>query len=317
MDRESMSNEENYRFDIAGYLIVPGVLTEEEVRACNQAIDQVGMTDSMLKWPAPHADSFEQLRDHPVLAWYLNQLCFEEYRLDGGPRLIGESTGEEPLTGGNEPREWSRSYYQQNGVRFSQGVLALWALADAVEGDGGFVLVPASHKSYAETPAGVLSGTDDMNLIEQPALKAGDLLLCAETVLQGVRPWKGKGPQRLLAWKYTGQQTRQSRGGDAQEEKKAPPAWVDEMTPEQRAVMGVEERTFPRPLLQSNGETCWLEEQAGVFHPSIYIRNPDPKIDPEEFYYWDLCGHLVLRGTMDESVAGGGQRGDRGKRRPA
>ena len=91
-----------------------------------------------------------QLRDHPVLAWYLNQLCFEEYRLDGGPRLIGESTGEEPLTGGNEPREWSRSYYQQNGVRFAQGVLALWALADAAEGDGGFVLVPASHKSYAE-----------------------------------------------------------------------------------------------------------------------------------------------------------------------
>ena len=30
-----------------------------------------------------------------------------------------------------------------------------------------------------------------------------------------------------------------------------------------------------------------------------YIRNPDSKIDPEEFYYWDLCGHLVLRGVMD------------------
>ena len=30
MDRELMSNEENYCFDVAGYLIVRDVLTQEE-----------------------------------------------------------------------------------------------------------------------------------------------------------------------------------------------------------------------------------------------------------------------------------------------
>ena len=31
MDRESMSNEENYCFDVAGYLHIPGLMMPEEV----------------------------------------------------------------------------------------------------------------------------------------------------------------------------------------------------------------------------------------------------------------------------------------------
>ena len=42
MDQELMSNEENYCFDIAGYLHVPGVLNRGEVKQLNQAIDKAG-----------------------------------------------------------------------------------------------------------------------------------------------------------------------------------------------------------------------------------------------------------------------------------
>ena len=31
MDDKAMTNEENYRFDVAGYMIVPGVLTVAEL----------------------------------------------------------------------------------------------------------------------------------------------------------------------------------------------------------------------------------------------------------------------------------------------
>ena len=41
MDRSAMTNEENYHFDVAGYLIVPGVLTATELRGCNQALDEL------------------------------------------------------------------------------------------------------------------------------------------------------------------------------------------------------------------------------------------------------------------------------------
>ena len=41
MDRESMSNEENYGFDVAGYLHVPGVLNRGEVEALNRMLDEI------------------------------------------------------------------------------------------------------------------------------------------------------------------------------------------------------------------------------------------------------------------------------------
>ena len=64
-------------------------------------------------------------------------------------------------------------------------------LEDVEEGDGGLVVVQASHKSNVETPGDLATGQDDMGLVKQPVLKAGDLFLLAETTLQGMRPWTG------------------------------------------------------------------------------------------------------------------------------
>ena len=303
MDRELMSNEENYCFDVAGYLIVRGALTREEVGACNRALDQGSGTEGMLGWPEPLRKPFVKLRDHPVLAWYLNQICGEEFLLDREPRLIGDAAGDGggPLAGGNEPQDLSRSYHHQNEVRFCQGVLAIWVLADVNENDGGFVLVQASHKSYVETPKDVLTGADDMGLTVQPVLKAGDLLLCAETTLHGMRPWKGQGPQRLLACGYISGRARRSIASGPERKEEALPEWMAELTPEQLAVMGESggQHTYPLPVVKSDGKTCWLEDAPEIYHPSIYTRDPDSTIDEKEFYFWDLCGNLVLRNVMD------------------
>ena len=42
MDRETMTNEENYAFDLTGYLHIPGVLTRPEIVRLNDAIDRAG-----------------------------------------------------------------------------------------------------------------------------------------------------------------------------------------------------------------------------------------------------------------------------------
>lgn len=197
----TLTPEDDYALDIAGFLVIPGALTSEEVEACNAAIDQVGEAEGMLEWDAPWCEPFVNLREHPVLTRYLQEICTGEFRLNRYPRLLSEvQQSDEPLNGGNEPRNWSRSYFQVDQTRFVQGVVVLWALADVNDGDGGFVLIPGTHKSQVETPEDILRGDDDLGLIEQPVLKAGDLLLCTETVLHGMRPWKGEGPQRLLSF---------------------------------------------------------------------------------------------------------------------
>jgi len=42
MDRETMTNEENYAFDLTGYLHIPGVLTRPEIARLNDTIDRAG-----------------------------------------------------------------------------------------------------------------------------------------------------------------------------------------------------------------------------------------------------------------------------------
>ena len=38
MTNELMTNEENYAFDVAGYIHIPGVLSQEEVAATQRSI---------------------------------------------------------------------------------------------------------------------------------------------------------------------------------------------------------------------------------------------------------------------------------------
>ena len=190
MDNERMSNEENYAFDVAGYLHVPGVLAQEEVAALNEALDAV--SDGEMLLGGLHRDLFRDLLVHPKMVWYLNQIVGHGFRLDQAPRLLGNREGEVGMTlfGGDEPRNPSEAYFLQNGQRSSQGVRAIWVLEDVAEGDGGLVVVQASHKSNVETPRDLMTGADDMGLVIQPELKAGDLFLVASATLQGVRPWK-------------------------------------------------------------------------------------------------------------------------------
>ena len=99
-----------------------------------------------------------------MLVFYLNQIVGHGFCPDREPETWCEQicSTNAPLVGGNEPRQPATAYYYQNGRRFSEGVRVLWALEDVNAGDGGFVLVPGSHKAYYRMPPGVRSCDDDM-----------------------------------------------------------------------------------------------------------------------------------------------------------
>ena len=50
-----MNADEDYGFDIAGFIHLHRVLTAEEVNRCSQAIDAVGREEGLLEWPTPGA----------------------------------------------------------------------------------------------------------------------------------------------------------------------------------------------------------------------------------------------------------------------
>lgn len=281
----TVSPEEMYFFDLRGYLIVRGALSAAEVRACNEAIDhyadrirarsvdggglargskaltgQEGRREltGMLGWPAPYREPFRQLLVHPVVVSRLNAFSGKGFRLDHGPLLISAYAGAEghQLHGAGEPFSQSVWYHQQNGRIDCRGITVAWQLTDVKAGDGGFACVPGSHKAREPMPAGVRTVEDDMGLVHQPEMQAGDVLFFAETTTHGTLPWKGKGERRSVLYKYasrgaaraTGKYfTPQSRYGD----------WVNDLTPEQQAVLygpGVHHGAA-LPVLKSDGKT--------------------------------------------------------------
>ena len=92
MDNEVMTNEENYAFDVAGYLHVPGVLSQEEVAALNAALDAVEDNETLLGGDSSHRELFRALLVHPTLVWYLNQMIGHGFRLDQALACWGSKT---------------------------------------------------------------------------------------------------------------------------------------------------------------------------------------------------------------------------------
>ena len=281
----TVSEEEKYFFDLRGYLVVRGALSADEVKGCNDTIDHYGdeirtrsiedgglargssalvgkegrrELTGMLSWPEPYREPFRKLLVHPVVVSRLNEFSGKGFRLDHGPLLISSRKGAEghQLHGGGEPFSQSVWYHQQNGKIFCRGITVAWQLTDVNEGDGGFACVPGSHKTAEPTPAEVRSAEDDMGLVYQPVMQAGDVLFFAETMTHGTLPWRGEGERRSVLYKYASRAaaravgkyfTPQDRYGD----------WVGELTPEQQAVLygpGVHHGSR-LPLLESDGET--------------------------------------------------------------
>ena len=92
MDREVMTNEENYCFDVAGYLHVPKTLTSVEIDQLNIAITEVGKNEGMLAWPRETKEPFRDLLVHPTLVWYLNQIVGQGFILDRPPEILSDET---------------------------------------------------------------------------------------------------------------------------------------------------------------------------------------------------------------------------------
>ena len=281
-----MSDEEKYFFDLTGYLVIEGALTPEEVSECNEVIDRyAGETEArsseggsaasgdktdrlglrgMLGWSPPHREPFRRLLVHPVVVSRLNEVCGKGFRLDDEPVVIGAEQGAEGilLQGSGEPFDPSTWYHQQNGQIFCRGVTVAWQLYDVNEGDGGFAIVPGSHKNRFPTPQGVRTVENDMGLVTQPVMKAGDVLFCAETATHGILPWKGEGPWRSLLYEYGSRAVARAVGRFFTPEERHGD-WTKELTPEQHSLLyGPGHRTGnkKRYALESDGKAVWLAE---------------------------------------------------------
>ena len=207
-----LSDEEKFRFDLEGYLIIPGVLSLAECTQLSELSDAV--------WPRqPHDEAFRRtaqvslwgnnfrnLMDHPKVLPYLIDLIGPRVRLDHDYAIyMQKGAPSQPIHGGPMRYESDHWYHYNDGVIRNGLMVATWALTDAKAGDGGFVCVPGSHKTNFINllPTDAQSQEVMPEYVRQPAVKAGDVILFTEALMHGTRAWQGSDERRVLLFKYS------------------------------------------------------------------------------------------------------------------
>jgi ectoine hydroxylase-related dioxygenase (phytanoyl-CoA dioxygenase family) len=227
-----MTQEEQYLFDLRGYLVLRNVLSEAEVDEINciidkavphweekarakQAITGIGhdvistenhdptkghvgfMSSLLLDWGEP----MRRLVGHKKVLPYLIDLIGPSLRLDHQFAVLMKagSVGE-PLHGGNTPHVQGEFFeFKNNKICCGLTVVSI-ALCDVQAGSGGFCMIPGSHKSHFPLPDAFRGYSSEC--VVQPALSKGDAVIFPEALIHGALPWTSPWERRALIFKY-------------------------------------------------------------------------------------------------------------------
>ena len=123
-------------------------------------------------------------------------------------------------------------------------------------------------------------------LLPEILLLAGALaVLLAGSLLQGFRKWSGEEDLRLLSYQFVGRGVIQSPGDGSRTQEDTTRDLMANIRAEQRAALYLPgyQHTTPPPTLVTDGKTVKLVDSKEVFHPGIYIKDPNTTIDEKEF----------------------------------
>ena len=209
-----MNENEQYLFDLQGYIAVPNALDKEQLADLNVLLDkhieQECASDrpahrfaGLLEWGKPYRD----LIDNPSIVPYLDVILGERFRLDhlyadlirSGTSPIGAT-----LHGGGAPFDPSQYYHFHGGQMYNGLTVVAYNLADVGPKDGGFGCVPGSHKSNYRFPGEWRDMSENIEpCVSRVTGPAGTAVIFTEALTHGALPWTGQGERRTVFFKYS------------------------------------------------------------------------------------------------------------------
>jgi hypothetical protein len=218
-----MNEEEEFLFDLQGYLVIEDCLSSSQVGTLRQMIDAhlpespsglrrfgsaagaAGDGAGFLDWGKPFCDLLDHEAIMPILRLRLGD-CFRLERIYGlhavspakGQSLHADY-GVNALNVDSRPGE----YFPQRDHRMLNGfVVVAWSLADAGPETGGFCCIPGSHKSSFKVPQSIKDDPYDAPCVVSPPTPAGSVVLFSEALMHGTSPWKAEHQRWTLLYKY-------------------------------------------------------------------------------------------------------------------
>ncbi len=227
-----------YLFDLRGYYVIEGALSDDELRACNDTLDEMqdlpaggwrgrvhghffsseteGINLQQIYEAGP---AWERLIDHPSWIDLVKYFVGGEGTFDWahGPLFIdenfasirgpGQAIGLH--SGGHEGVK--RCQFRYHNGRFHCGQInILMAFNDIGPGDGATMVIPGSHKSNFPHPQsaeasmrpGQAASVDGLAGAIEVHLKAGDAILFVDAIAHGSAARVNPGQRRIAVYRY-------------------------------------------------------------------------------------------------------------------
>ena len=214
-----MTAEEKYLFDLMGFIVVKQALSREEVAELNALIDsydlwrkaEAGQEPAWVNDPnfmtvgALHTwdEPFRRVLAHPRMLSYLKSLVGSKFRYDHGYAILMRPGSKQlGLHGGHTPWDPAQDYEYRDGEMMNGLTVVSYALCDAGPDDGGFAVVPGSHKANFAFPKRFISLEETGPWVLRVPVQAGDAIIFSEACTHGTWPWRAKHERRSLLYKY-------------------------------------------------------------------------------------------------------------------
>jgi hypothetical protein len=232
-----MTEDEIYLFDLNGYIKLERVLTPDQVDLCNRAVDhhlEIGICSmaerslelslsggspelagtsrrkhlegpSCVEWERPWCEPFREMLCHPRITPFIECLAGTGFRADTLPGFLitdPGAEGNELHNGGGEGLNYAYDYTFKND-RISAGMISVeYLLADEAPEDGGFAVVPGSHKANLPCPDGMKKWQIHREFVTKVPAKAGDSIIFSEATTHGALPWRAKHQRRTMLIRF-------------------------------------------------------------------------------------------------------------------
>ena len=201
--RQLLSLEEQHFFDIAGYALLPEVLSPSRVEQARIGVQSLAQTPSggislrrgdgseveLLNIIEAGGVLEDAMALQPVLRHLQALIWGRQFRLIASrARIRGVGSRGRLTQGGRaDPRRYARYRCGPEGEFRCLLVTCLIALDDTSAGDGAFCLIPGSHKCYLPHPYAGRALDEVPPLLDLP-LTAGSAVVFTENVSHALRP---------------------------------------------------------------------------------------------------------------------------------
>lgn len=205
-----LTQEQKYLFDARGWLVIPGVLTDDEIQDMREFCYRLHRDPASIPEHERSAigGPLQRLVDHPIVVGFMNEFvahpalssqdCYG-FRMESNA-LVLRSVGDGnfgPHNGNGLFRFEGDSHLYRciPGKAHSGLTRVVWELNPVEQGDGGTLFITGSHKAVYTAPESIQDPHSP--IWETYACPAGSVLFFTEALTHSGTPWTNPTRHRI------------------------------------------------------------------------------------------------------------------------